>query len=300
MTSTFACGQCGAGLAFEGVRTARCPYCDSPSFVERPASPGQPDPAFVLTFVGDAKVARYSLDRWLGSRTMFADSALKGAKVEDLRGIYVPSYLYSAVGSTEYSAQIGENYTETETYTTTENGKTVTRTRTVTRTEYRSLSGRHVGYVTDVVVSASAGLSNTELQRIEPFDVRLMRRFSPALITGWIAEEYSRPAGECEKTSRAEAMDVIGTKLRSFMPGDSYSDLTYRTSVSWESLDPILVPVWVFAVRYRDDKDPLRVVINGQTGKISGKVPLSAWKIVVTILLVLAIIAGVIFLGVAR
>lgn len=72
------------------------------------------------------------------------------------------------------------------------------------------------------------------------------------------------------------------------MPGDSFSDLTYRTSVSWESLDLILVPVWVFAVRYRDDKDPLRVVINGQTRKISGKVPLSAWKIVLTILVVLA------------
>jgi hypothetical protein len=300
MTTTFACGQCGAGLAFEGVRTARCPYCDSPSFVERPASPGQPDPAFVLAFVGDGQVARRSLDRWLGSRTIFADSALKSAKVEDLRGIYAPSYLYSAVANTEFSAQIGENYTETETYTVTENGKTETRTRTVTRTEYRPLSGRHVSYVTDVIVSASAGLTNAELQRVEPFDVRQMRRFSPALITGWIAEEFSRPAAECKQSSHAEAMDVIGTKLRSFMPGDSYSDLNYRTSVTWESLDPILVPVWVFAVRYRDDKDPLRVVINGQTGKISGKVPLSAWKIVFTILLVLAVIAGVILLGVSK
>ena len=29
-------------LAFEGVRTARCPYCDSPNFVERPPAQGQP------------------------------------------------------------------------------------------------------------------------------------------------------------------------------------------------------------------------------------------------------------------
>ena len=117
---TFACGQCGATLAFDGVRTQRCPYCDSPNFVERPPTPGLPDPQFVVTFIGDAAVARRALDRWLGSRTMFADSSLRRAKVEDLRGVYVPAYLYSAVARTDYTAQIGENYTETETYTTTD------------------------------------------------------------------------------------------------------------------------------------------------------------------------------------
>ena len=295
--STFACQQCGAGLAFDGVRTARCPYCDSPNFVERPPAQGQPDPQFVVTFVGDAEVARRSFDRWLGGRTMFADSALRNAKVEDLKGIYVPSYLYSAVATTDYTAQIGENYTETETYTTYENGKLVTKTRTVTKTEYRPLAGRHVSYVTDVLVSASAGLPNIELAHVEPYDYRQMRRFSPALISGWIAEEFSRAARDCAQLSRREAVDLIGNKLRNFMPGDSYSDLSWSTKVSWESLDPVLVPVWVFAVRYRPDKEPLRVVINGQSGKCHGKVPLSVWKIVLVVALVLAAIAAVIIVG---
>ena len=294
MTTTYACQQCGAGLAFDGVRTARCPYCDSPNFVERPPTAGQPDPQFVVTFVGDGEVAKRSLDRWLGSRSMFADSALKRAKVEDIKGIYVPSYLYSAVANTDYTAQIGEDYTETYTETDSQ-GKTVTRTRT--RTEYRALSGRHVSYVTDVIVSASAGLTNAELEEVEPFDLKRMRRYSPALVTGWIAEEFSRPASECEQTSRHEAVDQVGGKLRAFMPGDSYSDLAWKTSVSWESLDPVLLPVWVFAVRYRDDKPPLRVLINGQTAEIVGKVPLSWWKIVLAILLLAAIIGGIVLLG---
>jgi hypothetical protein len=294
--ATFACGNCGAMLAFDGVRTETCPYCASPNFVERPASAGRPDPQFVVAFVGDAAVARRALDRWLGSRTMFADSALRGARVEDLRGIYVPAYLYSAVASTEYTAQIGENYQETETYTTTDSeGHTKTETRTVTRTEYRSLSGRHVGYVSDVVVSASAGLTNAELARVEPFDLKQMRRFTPALVSGWIAEEFSRAADACMHASRGEATDHVGNQLRAFMPGDSFSDLAWRTSVSWESLDPILVPVWVFAVRYRAEKAPMRVLINGQTGEITGKVPLAAWKIVLAVLVGLGAIAAAIY-----
>lgn len=295
--TTFACGHCGASLAFEGVRTETCPYCASPNFVERPAAAGQPDPQFVITFVGDAAVARGALDRWLGSRTMFADSALRRAAVEDMRGIYVPAYLYSAVAHTDYHAQIGEHYTETETYKVkTPDGKIETRTRTVTRTEYRPLSGYHVSYVTDVVVSASRGLSDRELGHIEPFDWKQMRRFDHALVSGWIAEEFSRPADECERASRDEAVEQVGTKLRRFMPGDGFSDLTWRTSVAWESFDPVLVPVWVLALRYREDKEPVRVVINGQTGKAFGKVPLSAWKVALGIAVLLAVIAAIVYL----
>lgn len=295
--ATLACGQCGATLNFDGTRTQRCPYCASPNFVERPATPGLPDPQFVVAFVGDNVVAHRALDRWLGSRSMFADPALRNARVEDLRGVYVPAYLYSTVARTNYTAQIGENYQETETYTTTgSDGKSETRTRTVTRTEYRALAGEHLGYVSDVIVTASAGLGNDELQRIEPFDLKQLRRFAAPLISGWITEEFSRSRDECMKMSRGEAIDQIGHRLGRYMPGDSYSDLSYKTTVSWESLDPILVPVWVFAVRYRANKPPLRVLINGQTGQIAGKVPLSSWKIVFAILATLAVI-GAIVLG---
>jgi len=295
--ATFSCGHCGASLAFEGVRTQTCPYCASPNFVERPPSTGQPDPTFMVTFTGDAEVARRKLDAWLGSRTLFADSALKRAKVEDLRGIYLPAYLYSAVARTDYTVQIGEQYTETETYTTTEDGKPVTKTRTVTRTEYRPLAGHHLGYITDVIVSASIGLSNPELHRAEPYDLKQLRRFSPALVSGWIHEEFSRDAGDCQRLSRNEAIDEVGARLRSFMPGDSYSDLAWQTRVEWESLEPILVPVWVLALRYRGDKPPLRVVINGQTGKVAGKVPLSWWKIAIPIIILLGATAAILLLS---
>ena len=321
---TFACGQCGAALAFAGVRTETCPYCASPNFVERPPSAGQPEPRFVVAFTGDAAAARAKLDLWLGSRTWFADARIKRARIEDLRGVYVPAYLYSAVAQTDYTATIGEQYTETETYEVDDDddddvkerlrsrlpigrrtgaraGRATkqkrTATRIVTRTEFRPLSGRHVGYITDVIVSASHGLSHHELNRIEPFDLRQLRRFAPALISGWIAEEFSRDADECRRTSRGEALEEVGERLRRFMPGDSYCDLAWSTQVQWESLEPCYVPVWVLAVRWRDDKPPLRVVINGQTGAIAGKVPLSWWKIGLAVFVLAAIAGGIVWLA---
>jgi hypothetical protein len=295
---TFSCGQCGATLAFSGVRTETCPYCASPNFIERPPAANRPEPMFVVTFTGDSAAAKQRLDAWLGNRSIFVDGKLRHATIDDIRGVYCPAYLYSTVARTEYTAQIGEQYTETETYTTTDaDGKTKTEERRVTRTEYRPLAGNHVGYVTDVVVSASAGLSNPELARVEPFDMRQLRRFSPALISGWITEEFSRDADDCKRMSRSEAVDEVGLRLRTFMPGDSYSDLAWRTTVEWESLDPILVPVWVLALRYREDKPLLRVVINGQTGKVFGDAPIAWWKVAIALGLAAAIIAAIIIIS---
>ena len=292
--ATFSCGTCGAGLQFTGVRTETCPYCASDNFVERPPAADRPRPEMVIAFTGDAAVARRRLDAWLGSRTWFADARIKRARIEDLRGVYLPAYLYSAVSQTDYTASIGEHYTETETYETTDSeGRKKTQTRSVTRTEYRPLAGHHVGYVTDVLVSASLGLGHAELGAIEPYDFLQLRRYSPAVITGWIAEEFSRDADDCRRASRAEAIDEVGLRLRRFMPGDSHSDLAWRTTVAWESLAPVLVPVWVLAVRYRDDRPPLRVVINGQTGAIAGKVPLAWWKIALAVVVVAAVAAAI-------
>ena len=292
--ATFHCGHCGASLRFAGVSTETCPYCASANFVERPPVVDQPRPELVVAFTGDAAVARRRLDAWLGSRTWFADARIRRARVEGLRGVYLPAYLYSAVAHTEYTAAIGEHYTETETYEIKDaHGKKRTATRTVTRTEYRPLSGRHVGYLTDVLVSASAGLGHAELQAIEPYDYLQLRRYSPAVITGWIAEEFSRDGDDCRRACRDEAIDEVGLRLRRFMPGDSHSDLSWRTQVTWESLAPILVPVWVLAVRYRDDRPALRVVINGQTGAIAAKVPLVWWKIALAVALVAAVAAAI-------
>lgn len=312
--ATLACGTCGAALAFVGVRTATCPYCASASFLPRAATLAQPEPRFALAFANDAVHARAAVRRWLGVRRLFTDGALRRATVEDLRGVYVPAYLYSAVARTTYSAQIGERYSDTETVLVPGARPPIgapvplpdpvlpgqrprrparpepqTETRTITRTEYRPLRGRHFAYITDVLVSASTGLAPHELARLQPFDYRELRRFTPALVAGFVHEEFSRSAVACEHASRAAAVDEVTSRLRRFLPGDSYSDLEHHTTTQWESLDPLLVPVWVLTVRYREHRPPLRVLVNGQTNAVVGRPPLVWWKVLVAAIAVVAL-----------
>ena len=147
-TISTGCDNCGAVLQIAATeRTANCPYCDHPSVVERPVSTDRPSPTFTVGFVLGQEAAFEKASSWIGSTSIFARSDFRKAPLEKIRAVYLPAYLYGALADTQYSADIGETYTETQTYTTTDsNGKTVTRTRTVTKTEWRPLSGQHDSY----------------------------------------------------------------------------------------------------------------------------------------------------------
>lgn len=289
------CTTCGATVTLEvGHRTARCPYCASPQVVERPPALDLPNPHFVLGFALGRAAAEAVARRWLRSRSLFTVSGVRTARIADIQGVYLPVYLYSAAARSQYAASIGENYTETEHYTTTDSkGHTHHHTRTVTRTEHRPLQGVRDEYVADVVVTASRGVPNDELQAIEPFDLRALRRYTPAMIAGWIAEEPSLGFDTCLAQARAESLGVVGGNLTRFMPGDSHSGLRYQTQFREESLVSVLVPVWVLALRYDEGRPPFRLLVNGQTGAAHGKAPLSWRKIVLAVGLGLLLVAGV-------
>jgi hypothetical protein len=211
---------------------------------------------------------------------MFAPAAFKEAALEGLRGVYVPAWLYGAVGAADYSANIGENYQRVETYTTTDSkGRVVTRTRIRTYTEWRALNGRYEGWLMDLIVSASDGLQNQELQSLEPFDLRGLKRYDPRLLAGWIAEEASVDRAACMGDARDEAQEQLGEQLSGFMPGDSYRNLRYSSEFSEETASLVLLPMWIGVARYGSKGEQVRVLLNGQTGELVGEVPKSWVKI---------------------
>ncbi len=283
-----ACQACGAEILFEPLhRTVRCPYCDSPSVIDRPATPDRPDPVFVVGFSVDRNEATRRMRRFI-SRKKLAPPGLRGRAAEKASGVYLPTYLYSAVASSSYHATIGEDYYVREVSRDSKGRTSVKRKR---KTEYYNLRGPHRSYVGDVVVTASRGIPNAEVEAIEPFDLGGLRRFTPSMVSGWISEEPSMSREECLQLARRESTTKIRDVVRRFMPGDRCRGVESRTALSEEAVDLVLLPVWVFAIRYHDDRPPIRLLVNGQTGRAWGKIPVS-WKKV-------AIITGVVLGAIA-
>ena len=289
-----ACRACGAKILFEPLhRSVRCPYCDSPSVIDRPATPDRPDPVFVVGFSVDRHEATDRMRRFV-ARKKLAPPGLRGRAAERVSGVYLPTYLYSAVASSSYNARIGEDYYVTEVSRDSKGRTSVKRKR---KTEYYELSGPHQSYVSDVVVTASRGIPNDEVEAVEPFDLGELRRFSPSMVSGWTSEEPSMTHGECLELARRESEGKIRGILRRFMPGDSCGGLQDHTVLGKESIDLVLLPVWVFAIRYREDRPPIRLLVNGQTGKAWGKIPVSWTKVAIMAGVALGLIAVPVILG---
>jgi len=68
----------------------------------------------------------------------------------------------------------------------------------------------------------------------------------------------------------------------------------HQTWLEQESLDLVLVPVWVLALRYREDRGLLRVLVNGQTGRVAGAVPWSRLRIALAVGAALLAVAAVV------
>ena len=91
-----ACESCGARVVVEPLaRTARCPYCDSPAVVDRPATADRPDPAFAIGFPVDRDRAGNLVRSFLRRRKL-APFGLERAAPEKVEGVYVPAYLLAA------------------------------------------------------------------------------------------------------------------------------------------------------------------------------------------------------------
>ncbi len=153
--------------------------------VDRPATLDRPDPVFVVGFAIDRNQAARLMREFIGGKKL-APRGLKRKAAERVTGVYLPTYLYSATSATTYSATIGEDYFTTE---VSRDSKGRTRVRRKRKTEFCGIEGPHAAYVGDVVVTASQGIPNDELAAIEPYDLGELRRYTPAVVSGWNSEE---------------------------------------------------------------------------------------------------------------
>ena len=295
----FQCDGCGSHLSCApSERAVRCPFCDSPYVVERASDDATPTPDLVVPFAIEKAAADAAFHTWLGTGWFRPGDLMRRAERDGTLGIYIPCWMFSALAHSQFSAEIGEHWYETvtETYTTTENGKQVTKTRTkqVRHTEWFRLTGRHHRFYSQEVVSGSKGLADAELVRVLPIDSKGARRYRAAYLSGWLAEEASvdREAAWPRANERFESKERAN--VSAFLPGDEARGLKVATELHRISGSLVLLPIWLVTYRYRDK--PYRFLMNGQTGKLTGKGPLSWPRIVAAALGAVALAALIFFI----
>lgn len=283
ITRTVDCHNCGANFEFDSaIHAAECPFCATPVVTDT-GPHRQIKPKGVVPFVLTEPKAHDEMNAWLGS-LWFAPNGLKeyARKGRKMSGIYVPYWTYDADTKSRYTGQRGTDYYVSKTVIVDGKPKTVQERRT----RWKSVSGRVARFFDDVLVLASKSLPKKYTDALEPWTLSALQPYSADFLAGFRAEGYQIELDEGYKEARMIMDATIQRDIKFDIGGDRQRIQSVDTDINDVTFKHILLPIWLAAYKYRGKS--YRFVVNGQTGKVQGERPYSAWKIA------FAVIAGLI------
>ncbi len=282
------CPNCGASVEIASdVQAKECPFCATP-FVTDTGEDRHIKPKAVMPFVLTEDAARGAMTDWLGGLWFapngLAEYARKGRKMQ---GIYVPYWTFDADTKSSYRGQRGTVYYENRTVM--RNGKS--ETVRVQKIRWRPVSGRVARFFDDVLVLASRSLPKKYTDALQPWDMTALEPYRPEFLAGFRAEAYTVELDDGFVEARQIMDRQIERDIKFDIGGDRQRITSVDTTVRDVTFKHVLLPVWLAAYKYRGQT--YRFVVNGQTGRVQGERPWSAWKIAFAVILGLIVAAAV-------
>lgn len=282
---TTRCQECGASVSFpENMTATACDFCGSSQVLQQEENRNLIRPESVVPFKVDRKEASRSFTTWL-NKLWFRPSDLKRlAKVTEIKGVYVPYWTFDARVDSDWTAESGYHYYETEEYGTGEDadGNEQTATREVQKTQWEPAWGSRSDMHDDLLICASKGLPQDLAARLSTFDTAELKPYDPAFLAGWKAEEYHKDLNDAWEEAVRSMEQSQQHRCAEDVPGDTHRFLNVTNRFSDETFKHALLPIWISAYRYH--RKVFRFLVNGQTGEVVGKAPYSLPKIALLVL----------------
>jgi len=281
-TKTVHCKSCGGEMVYDALEIAgECPYCGSNQVMEAKGE-NTLAPGGVCVFKLDAKQAAEKFKAWIKKRWFCPKEAKESAKPKDIKGVYLPYWTFDTHTKTQYSAEYGIN-----------RQKRNSKGESVTVTDWYRCSGVYNEFIDDQAVCGTTRHEQGILNGIQPFNTADNKTYKPEYVAGFASERYSVGL----KDAWEKAKGLISTRLRRNITrkiqterhADLVRSLHLRTSYSGIKYKYLLLPVWMACFKYKEKV--YNFMVNGQTGKVSGKIPISPVKVAITVVGVIAALA---------
>ena len=255
----------------------RCPYCASERLEKQTDSRGI-SPARMIAFRVNQASAQQAVRAWLGRGFWRPSDLASSARISKIVAVYVPYWVFSA---------------NTHTYWTADSGNTPFGARA----DWYPVSGDHRDEYRGIIVGASSSLTPAETNQLCPFDLAQaipadLRELEFANVERFtVPRKYARPMAR-QGLEEHERQAIS----RSYLPG-RHRNLKANVLIEDLHSEPIVLPVWIMAYRYRDQL--YRILVNGQSGKVFGQAPFSYAKAIIVgiIVFILTLIVAGVFLA---
>ena len=283
---TVICRSCGAESIYDSLQIADiCPYCGSNLVVEAGAADAMA-PGGVCGFALTAKQAGDKFKAWIKRKIFAPKQVRKGTIPDSFKGVYLPYWTFDTETTTGYTARYGK------TRTVTVNGKTHT------HVDWYRTSGVYDKIFDDLLISGTDRYDKTAMSKIEPFDTASGKVYKPEYIAGFVAERYSVGLNEAWNRGRTKVNDIFEDNIKDYIKRSknaNYVDsLKMSTDYKNVKYKYLMLPVWMSSFRYKEKI--YNFMVNGQTGKVGGKTPVSAWKVALSVAIGLIVTAVIVWL----
>ena len=262
----YSCPSCGAELICDATTAATsCPYCGNNTIV-----PGQfggtMKPDYVIPFKLDKKAAVAALKKHYSKKFFLPRAFSSGNHLEEVQGIYVPFWLFDAGAEADCRFHATRSHTHTD------------GDYRVTVTEHFDVRRSGTMEFERIPVDGSKKMPDDYMESIEPFDYAGLKPFSTAYLPGYLADKYDVTAHESmERADRRFRSSAIDQMRRDVSGYETVNQVGDNVRLHRGKVHYALMPVWTLRTKWKNE-DYL-FMMNGQTGKMVGDLPVSNGKV---------------------
>jgi ribosomal protein S27AE len=273
--SRLTCEQCGVILLLPPGQTAdSCPYCGANHFVISSELRELIDPQVIGPFKIDLKEAGDNIKTWLKKGWLTPDDLVVKHGSMQLHPAYYPFWLFEGTVEVPWFCDVNVGTSKVP--------------------KWEAHTGSEFENFKEVNVPGLRKLSIDELAGIEPFKLDTLVEFSPDFLAGWPALTYDLPLADASLHARQAVVNKVKKTLsslvepnhpkRNFSTGaGKWSGMTYKLA-----LLPMYIGNYLFQGKW------YHLLVNGQTGKVSGKKPTDTLKIAMLVVGGLIVVAVII------
>ncbi len=264
-TNLYQCPSCGAEIMADSNTAASfCYYCHNPVILKGRVD-GKDKPSKVLPFsFGRDKAIEY-FNQWVKDKKYVPNDLVSEKQIEKMTGLYVPFWVADATTNTRMTAMANNIRTWTSggyVYTETSNFSVL-----------RDVNIEYNGIPAD----GSKKIEDSVMEAIEPFDYTKLRDFDMSYLSGFFADRYDVNKEEMYPRIHQRMFENNTAVVESSCSYSNMYNKEFKNNVLKIRWNYMLLPVWFMTYKYKDRI--WEYAINGQTGKVSGELPIDNKKL---------------------
>ena len=285
-TVTVRCDNCGAKVVIPANEVAtKCPYCGTAQIKKTEEIAGI-KPNAVYPFTVTEQGAEDKAKKWCRSKLFAPRKFKKQIAADNLKGVFQPCFTFDSDTFSTYDGRVGKRRTRTV-----GSGKNQ---RVETYIEWHNISGTFSRFFDDVTIAAAKEFDQKKLNKIMPFNINTIAVYEKKYLAGYVANHYDKDVKSAWTEAKSMMDGIIRKAIIAQYNCDVVDYLNVSTNYEAVKFKYMLIPVYLMNFAFRKKK--YRVYMNGSTAKITGKTPVSPWRVLLASVLGIAVAALLVWL----